>query len=177
MTTYPDTTAGVRVTSDLLTGMLDNYVLKGADTTRASTVTNATDPDLQTGTLQANGVYLVEFMIQYAGLSAAGLRTAWSVPTGTTGNKKVLGPAQTNATNATDAVVLDMRMAVHNYTTTVLYTNPRNSVTLQTWAWETALVTVGTTSGIIALQWAQNVTNATGSVVASGSYVRYRQIG
>ncbi len=166
-----------RVTDSLLNSMLPNYVIKPADTTRASNVTLAADPDLVTGTLSAGGVYAVEFHVRFAALSAAGIRTDWTVPAGTTGNRDVLGPAATNATNATDAVVLDMRWAVHGYGTFVIYTDPRNSVTNQTHFIEKAIVSVGGTAGTVALRWAQNVTNATGTIVNAVSYVKWQQVG
>lgn len=177
MAQYPVITAGTKVTADLLNSMIPNYAIKPADTTRASTVTLAADPDLVTGTLSAGGVYAVEFHIRFGALSAAGIRTDWTVPTGTTGNREVYGPAATNATNATDAVVLDMRWAVHGYGTAVIYTDPRNSVGNQTQIVEHAIVAVGGTAGTVALRWAQNVTNATGTVVNAVSYVRWQQVG
>jgi hypothetical protein len=174
---YPVITAGTRITDSLLSSMIPQYVIKPADTTRASTVTPTSDPDLVTGTLSAGGVYAVEFHLRFASLQAAGIRTQWAVPSGTTGNRDTLGPAATNAANANDGVVLDMRWAVFNYVTAVVYTDPRNSVTLQAPIIEKAIVSIGGTAGTVALQWAQNVTNATGTVVNAVSYVRWQQVG
>jgi hypothetical protein len=173
---YPNITAGLRLTADVLNAMTPTWVIKPADTTRASTVTATSDPDLVTDTLTAGGVYYVKFVIRFAALTAAGLRTAWLVPSGTTGNKCVMGPGQTNAANATDAIVLDMRWAVHGYATNCLYTDPRNSTTNQTFVIEEALVSIGSTAGTIAMQWAQNVTNATGTIVNNNSYIMWQQI-
>lgn len=176
MSQYPALNAGTRITADLLGAMVPNYAIKAADTTRASTVTPTADPDLITDTLTAGGVYYVRFCVRFAALTAAGLRTAWNVPTGTTGNKSVMGPGQTNAANATDAIVLDLRWAVHGYATNCLYTDPRNSTTNQTFVVEEAMVAVGSTAGTVGLTWAQNVTNATGSIVNNNSYVMWQQV-
>lgn len=176
MAQFPVITAGTRITADLLSSMFDNYVIKPADTTRASTVTPTADPDLVTGTLSAGGVYAVEFHIRFAGLQAAGLRTQWLVPSGTTGNKDTLGPGSANAVQ-TDANTTEMRWAVHGYGTQVGYTNPRNSVSLQSHLVEKALVSVGSTAGTVSLAWAQFVSNATGSLVVANSYVKWRQVG
>lgn len=177
MAQYPVITAGTRITADLLSSMMPNYVIKPADTSRASNVTPTADPDLVTGTLSAGGVYEIEFCVRFASLQAAGIRTLWLVPSGTTGNKHVAGPAATNAANATDAVVLDMRWAIHGYATNTLYTDPRNSVSNQTWFYEKAILSVGATAGTVSLSWAQNVTNATGTIVNANSYVKWQQVG
>lgn len=176
MSQYPALNAGTRITADLLAAMVPDFAIKSADTTRASTVSPTADPDLVTDTLSAGGVYYVKFVFRFACLQAAGIRTLWLVPTGTTGNKCVAGPAHTNAANATDAVVLDMRWAVHGYATNVLYTDPRNSTSNQTWAYEESFVSVGSTAGTVGLSWAQNVTNATGSIINAQSYVTWQQV-
>jgi hypothetical protein len=69
-----------------------------------------------------------------------------------------------------------MRWARNTYGTSVAYTSPRNSTSL-TFLKEEAVVAVGSTAGSVTLQWAQNASNATGTVVATGSFVRFRQIG
>lgn len=177
MAQYPVITAGARITADLLSSMIPNYVIKTADTVRASVITSAADPDLVTGTLAAGGVYHVYFHVRFSGLQPAGLRTAWIVPSGTTGNRGVMGPAHINAINATDAVVESMRWAIHAFGTNVPWTNPRNSTANQTWLIEEAIVTIGATAGTISLGWGQNVSNATGSIIFANSFVRWQQVG
>lgn len=176
MAQYPVITAGVKLTADLLASMLPQYVIKTADTTRTSTAALANDPDLVTGTLTAGGVYDVEFHVIFGALQAAGIRTAWSVPAGTTGNRRTLGPGSANATEA-NANTTEMRWSVVPYATAALYTDPRNAAASLTHLVEKALVTIGATAGPITFQWAQNVSNATGTVVSATSYVTYRQVG
>jgi hypothetical protein len=98
------------------------------------------------------------------------------VPTGTTGNREVIGPGSTNAAN-TNADASTIRIAVHGYATVVNYTNPRNSTTLQVWSEEKAIVSVGSTAGNVTLMWGQWTANATGSLINANSYVKYRRIG
>lgn len=175
MAQYPDVAGATKVDDVFLASMLDNFVIKPADATPRTVATLVNDPDL-TFPVVANALYEVLFNFRWAGLQAAGLRTAWSVPSGTTGNRECLGPGSANVTQ-TDANTTEMRWAVHGYTTAVLYTNPRNSVSLQTFTEEKAIVAVGSTAGSITLQWGQNVANATGSLIVAQSYVKYRRIG
>jgi len=123
-----------------------------------------------------NKRYLVRFRCRFSGVQAGGLRTNWSVPSGTTGNRECMGPSQTNAANANDGIVLDMRWAVHGYGTDVAYTDPRNSTGLHTFLEEQSMVSMGSTAGPITLQWAQNVSNATGTVIQGDSWVSWQQV-
>src|ERR1041384_2922194 len=146
--------------------MMDNWGIQTADATpRASTTTLAVDTDL-TFPVVANALYEVLFNIRWGGLQAAGLKTDWTVPTGTSGNRMVIGPGSANVVES-NANTTEMRWAVHGYGTAVNYTNPRNSVTLQTFCEEKALVAVGSTAGSVTLRWAQVTSNATGPVVAA----------
>lgn len=175
MPQYPDVAGGTRVDDVFLAAMIDTFVIKAADATPRTVITLVNDPDL-TFPVVANALYEVYFNVRFAGLQAAGIRTAWSVPSGTTGNRLCQGPGSANAVQA-DANTTELRQAVHGYTTAVNYTNPRNSAGLQTWLEESALVAVGTTAGSITLQWGQVTANATGTLVNANSYVKYRRVG
>jgi hypothetical protein len=175
MAQYPIVGGGTPVDDQFLSDMLDNYTIKPADATPRVAATLVNDTDL-TFPVVANAVYDVLFNVRWAGLLAAGLRTAWSVPSGTTGNRECMGPGSANAASG-DANTTELRWAVHGYATAVLYTNPRNSVSLQTQTWEQAILSVGSTAGSCTFQWGQNVANATGSLVVANSYVKYRRIG
>lgn len=175
MAQYPDIAGATKVDDVLLASMLDNFVIKAADATPRTVATLVNDPDL-TFPVVANALYEVAFHVRFGALQAAGLRTAWAVPAGTSGNRECLGPGSANATQ-TDANTTEMRWAVHGYTTAVLYTDPRNSVSLHTHLMEKALVAVGATAGSITLQWGQATANATGSLIVAQSYVKYRRIG
>jgi hypothetical protein len=152
------------------------FKIKSSATTRASTITSASDPHLFTPTLQAGKTYLITFRLWFASLQAAGIRTKWDVPSGTSGNKEVMGPAVTNAVQTTDGVIQDLRWAVHGYATEVGYTDARNNTGLYTWCEESSLVDIGATAGPITMQWAQNNSNATGTILQPRSYVRWQQV-
>lgn len=175
MSQYPVLGGGTRVDDQFLSDLIDNYVIKPADATPRVAATLVADPDL-TFPVVANAVYDVLFNFRWAGLQAAGLRTSWSVPSGTTGNRECLGPGSSNVAQ-TDANTTEMRWAVHGYGTAVLYTDPRNSASLQTFTWEQAILSVGSTAGNVTLNWGQNVANATGSLINATSYVKWRRIG
>ncbi len=175
MPQYPVVGGGTPVDDQFLSDMIDTWVIKPADATPRVNSTMVADPDL-TFPVVANAVYDVMFRVRFAALQAAGLRTDWTVPTGTTGNRECLGPGSANVTQA-DANTTELRLAVHGYGTACLYTNPRNSTALQTFLEERAILSVGATAGSCTFRWAQNVTNATGSLVNANSYVKYRRIG
>ena len=175
MAQYPIIGGGTQVDDEFLASMLDNWIIKPADAPGRVAATLVNDPDL-TFPVVANALYEVEFIIRFAGLQVAGLRTAWAVPAGTTGNRLVGGPGSANVVQA-DANTTDMRWAIHGYATAVGYTDPRNSTGLQTWVMEKALVAVGGTAGSITFQWGQLTANATGTIVNANSYAKYRRIG
>lgn len=174
---WPVVTSGItRVDATLLSSMLPTFTIKGSDTTKVSDVTLANDPDLFTDTLTAGGVYVVEFHIRFGALQAAGIKTTWLTPAGTSGNRDVAGPGSANVFE-TNANTTEMRWSVHGFGTTVAYTNPRNSIANQSWLYEKSLITLGATAGPVNFRWAQNASSATGSVVFSSSYARWQRVG
>lgn len=150
------------------------YRQKTTSETRASTSAVTVDADLKTTTLKAGVSYYVEFHIRFASLLAPGFRTRWFVPAGTNGVKETMGPASTNVAQ-TDANSTTMRWAVHQYATDTGYTNPRNDVGLQTHLIEKSVV-VPAVDGIVQFGWAQLASNATGTVVFQGSFVRWHRM-
>jgi hypothetical protein len=175
MSQYPDVYGGSRVDDAFLAAMIDNYVIKPASATPRVNATLANDGDLVFPVL-AGALYDVEVTLRFGALQAAGIRTAWSVPSGTTGDRECWGPGTANAVQA-DANTTEMRWIVYPYGTAITYTSPRNTIGNQTFLTERALLAVGATAGNVNIQWAQSVTNATGTVVYANSRVRYRRIG
>lgn len=171
MAVYPTYSAGQKVTAALLTSGQEQFAYKTADTVRTSTTTLADDPDL-IFTLEANGVYRVEFWLHYAAIGAEQFRTAWSVPTGVTGVRSVFGIDST-VSGGTPAGI--MRTGVHQYTTGAIY-GDRNNNSNQCLAIEESIVTVSSTAGTAALQWAQATSGATGTRLAAGSYARCKRL-
>jgi len=172
---YPVVAAGTRITSSLLNDLSPTFVFKTSNQQVASSIVPVNDTELVFPVV-SGAQYEIEFYLRWSGLQAAGIRTMWSVPTGTSGNRDVGGPGSANAIQG-DANTTEMRWAVHGVGTQVGMTNPRNSQGLQTWSLERAVLTIGGTSGNIQLQWAQFASNATASQVVAGSYAKYRRIG
>lgn len=168
---YPDIKAGQEIDADTLLAMIPMIVNKPSATSRTNN-TIADDPDL-TVELEANSVYFVEFHIHFAGLSAAGFKTDWTVPSGASGNRCVIGPGSSATDGNADNI--SMRSGVHNYATDVSY-GTRNHATNQVYALETATV-VTSSAGTLALRWAQTTTNATATTVYDTSLMRVTKIG
>ncbi|WP_330242019.1 hypothetical protein [Streptomyces sp. NBC_00525] len=168
---YPQIAAGDELTAELLMSMLPRIVNKPSSTTRTSTITTTLDPDLQME-LEANATYFVEFYIHYAALAAEGFKTDWTVPTGTTGNKCVIGMAST-ASDA-DADESLGRFGVHNFSTDIRY-GTRDHVGNQAFAYETATV-VTSASGVLGLNWTQTVAGTSGTTVFNTSLMRVTRL-
>lgn len=174
---YPSPLAGQRVTAALLQAMLPTIIVKTASTDRSSTTTLADDPELTT-TLAANAIYFVEFFLFFAG-NLGDMKTAWTVPSGATGNRSAIGPgsnADGGTSNAMDNI--SGRFGVHGYSTTVAYggrTTGSTASLSQEAAIETSLMTT-TNAGTCAIQWAQVTSNANATRMASGSLCRITRI-
>jgi len=149
----------------------ERILYKASTTTRASTTAFADDPEL-TCTLSANAVYWVEMHLKQAAITAAPFKTAWTVPSGASGNRNTLGPAS-DATD-TNGDLNNSRFGAHNFTTPIVYGN-RNNAAATDYVIETALV-ITTNAGTLALQWAQNVSNVTGTVLGAGSVMIVKRI-
>lgn len=176
MAKYPVIAVGDLVTADLLGSMLPDWYYKSVTTTRASTVALADDPDLLVPSVPAAGTFLIEFYIKHASVAlpaTAGIKTAWNVPAGASGLKSITGSGSTQNDASADNVA--SRWGVHAFTTAIAY-GSRLAVANQQWAYEWAVVIMGGTAGNIALQWAQNTSNVTGSTVNSGSYAKSTRI-
>lgn len=175
MSQYPTLGGGTRVDDNFLSALIDNWVIKPADATGRTVITQVADPDL-TFPVVASAVYDVTFRVRFGALLAAGIATSWSVPAGTTGNRECLGPGTANAAE-TNGNTTAMHVAVYPYATVCNYTDPRNAVASQVWLEEKAVLSVGGTAGSVTLLWGQWTANATGTVVNAQSYVKYRRIG
>lgn len=170
MPQYPNVLAGQRITADLMLSMLPTFVVKPANTDRASTATPADDPDM-TVQLEANAVYHIEIFVHYAAITAAGFQTTWNVPAGASGLKWSFGSGSTQV--ARDNV--PMRVGVHGLTVVCEYGDGA-SASNQLGAFEQGVVTT-TNAGTFALSWSQAASNATATRVGSGSFLRVTRLG
>lgn len=172
MSKYPLVYAGQRITGALLSATMPDMIRKLNNTDRSATTTLADDPDL-TVQLEANAQYWIEIEIWYAASTgSSGIKTAWTVPSGVTGNRSAVGMAST-VSDATPAGV--GRWGVHAYGTSVFYGDRQSSTNLAV-AKESSYVTTGSSAGTCALQWAQDTSDAGACRVAAGSLMRVTRL-
>lgn len=172
MPVYPNMLAGLKLTADLFTAYQDDFVFKQVTTTRASTTTLADDPELQYP-LEANAVYRIDLLLHVASNTAAAIKTQWTYPTGASGLKEGWGLDDGVTGNANAGGT--PRMGVHQLNTVINYGDRNNSAGLQHLVFEGGIITT-LAAGTFTLQWAQQVSNATGSLVAIGSYMKIRRL-
>lgn len=163
MSQYPTWAAGEDITADKLSAGLTMAVWKTAATTRASTTTAVDDPDLVMA-LAAGATYFfdlwvfntgaaigtgdIKVAVNYSGTSSGygwigtGIATTGATATNVKGNAIGTG---TQAFGVNGGTFGDIKITGSIATTT---------------------------AGNLSLQWAQNTSNATNTVVRAGSYLR-----
>lgn len=176
-TTYPVWRAGMKLTLARLQAMRWTYVLKTADETVTSSTTMQNDNDLVIP-VEANATYYARVHLAFGGLSGADIKTQWTVPTGTTGLKFSRGPE----IGTTDRQDTNMISAVHNLTTVRNYgcmsTLAANISGEAQIANEFLRIVTSSTAGNVQLQWAQNTSNATGTVMRGDpmSFIMWKRV-
>lgn len=138
-------------------------VYKSASTTRTSNTTATDDPDLVVAVI-AGATYLVRFVGMFGAVTAADVKTKWGFPTSSTGLRFCLGPEAA----ATSRDTVSMRVGVHQLNTEVAY--GISSSTSYSGVMEEGTITT-VNSGNISIQWAQNTSNGTGSILAESSFL------
>lgn len=172
MSQYPPFLPGQRLTSGLLASGQTALALKsaGQDVTNSTTFQN--DAELAYPLL-AGGVYRIRFVIFSLSANATpDLKTAWAVPSGSSGLKMCQGPTDTAAafTSRTNTAA---RMSGHGFTTSVTYQVDTTAVAIE----EEGILTMGSTAGSVTLQWAQNTASTTATSVLAGSYLTVERLG
>lgn len=168
MSQYPVLYAGQRLTAPLMSSMLTLNAYKTGATSRAATTANIDDPDL-TIAVSAGGVYLIGGTIFTSNANQTGdLKCTIAGPSGASGRWVMLLPSTTSAADP-DSV----RVASAAIGGTLAYGHPTAGVIggeLQ------GLVTIGSTAGNVAFNWAQQTSNATGTVVEANSFLSLTRI-
>jgi hypothetical protein len=172
MSAYPTLYAGQRITSSLLASLQADITWKSSNTDRAATTTFVDDPDLTT-TLAANATYHVIFYLHFAALNAARFKTVWTVPSGASGTRSVIGPDQGAVLSITSSGGQG-RYGVHNFTTACTY-GTRDDNTLLCAGIEEAVVTTSS-AGTLAVQWAQATSSASFTRLGAGSSLHVRRL-
>lgn len=147
----------------------DVIVRKTADETRTSTTTMANDTSLTIG-VQASAAYaLTGYVIYSQNLAASattGIKIGWSGPASATlqwTSGGTDGPTSLTGQDVTSQTLASTRSL------------PSNLGTFMTAIPFGYLATAGS-SGSLSLQWAQVASNATGTIVRAGSWLRLRRI-
>jgi hypothetical protein len=144
------------------------YVRKSAAESLASNATLQNDDHL-TFSLAASSVYVLDVVIHVSGPAAGDFKTQWAftgaASAGNHANRFAVGPA-TTATDVTAAAAV--RMSSHAWGASATYgTDGTNTSIIREGG---LLDTTAGGSGTITLQWAQNTSNATSTVVSTSSY-------
>jgi hypothetical protein len=153
--------AGQRITGTIERMAAGVTAWKTSQTSVTSSTTLAPDPDLSVPVV-ASATYLFELVLMNCSGGAAGaLKLNFAVPSGAAGDYLDLG----NNTSGTDSIIDAGAL------TTVTPNNCNAGVLVK------GLIVVSTTAGNLTLQWAQNSSNATATVVGVNSYLTARQVG
>jgi hypothetical protein len=166
MSQFPTWASGSKVTAAQLTAMEPMTAWKLSNTSRASTTTLAADPDLvlnlSSGTYLIDGFWVItggttgssdmKASINYTGSST----TAWWTP---------YGPTTASSTSVyQNGLVLGGAAGLGTYsTTTPVNAAPRGFI-------------VAVSPGQLQVQWSQNTSSTTATVMQAGSWFRVQQV-
>lgn len=158
MPQFPQVFAGAAATAGLLQKLAPFTVIKPADQSVTSSVTLVNDSALALP-LAANGSWLFACFLKYEGgtAGAADLKWAFTGPSGFGMNYELIGNA------AGGASALGFLRGIPGSTA-------GTSGAGNAWGmFMFGTVTTGSTAGTLQLQWAQNTSNATATIVHAGS--------
>lgn len=159
MSAYPTWLAGQRVTATLLASMQRNVIVATTTQTVTNSATLVSDNEL-VFPLAASAIYLVEFSLLFNSTSATGdVKVQWSVPSGSTGLRHVMGPTNNSAT-FTDRQDTNVKICAHGFTTNGVSQLEAGGASTDTLVYERGVVTTGSTAGNVTVQWAQNAATA-----------------
>lgn len=151
------------------------FVRKIADETVTSSTTLQNDDHLFLP-VAANAIYLVEVVLMSldTGDFVGDIATAFTYPTGTTAHVTGIGPHNTDLSAGSNSNT--EWIARQGQTGTASTATPYGVGTIATGLILRAQIATGGTAGTLNLQWAQNVSNATGTTVKTGSWMRMERV-
>jgi len=157
---FPAIVAGQVITAALLEEMLPVYARKDADSPARVNNTLSADPDLFIP-LAANGVYHITGYLFASGatLGSGDLLISFAAPTGSL----IVWTATGYGTSSTAPVMSPAR----NSGSAAVGVNGGSQSPVEI----SAFCANGSTAGNFALSWAENTTNATGTVLKRGSWL------
>lgn len=169
--TYPTILAGQRITAALLTSMQAQIAYKTTSTSRASTTTIASDPDLQLP-VAANAVYSLEGLLVYNGGNVSDdLRMGWAAPSGASMTWVATGQ-NTSATTGVGTVITDAQDLTSTAYSLGTIANARGMTAMLR-----GLLITSSTAGNLVLQWAQFTSSATATSMLAGSHIGLQRVG
>jgi len=141
---------------------------KPSDTSRASTTTQTADPDLVIA-LAANASYIITGYLGYANASASAgdLKYSFTAPTG---NTTLWSSIRIDLTGTTTIAGPNAAGTGNNMTAQTSTLGDRSVHIFGT------VITSGT-AGNFTLNWAQNTSNATATIIRAGSLLMVQRIG
>jgi hypothetical protein len=142
--------------------------IKTSATSRASNTTPTADPHLQI-TLVANATYVVEGHLRASNANGVGdIRMTMSAPSGASGGWTVIGPSVGTSTEFDTH-----RIKNWSFSSVAAFGFPNSDILglpLQ------AYVTTGASSGVLSIDWSQQVSDPTNTIMNIGSWLRARRI-
>jgi hypothetical protein len=167
---YPTFAGGQRITAALMRSMQPQTVRKTADTERSATTTYADDPHLVFAA-EANAVYQMWGWIKYFADPTPDIKIQFSVPSGCLGEWAWNMPG--SGTLTTGTVGYSIRTETNDVTAgrTGYGTSDSTHMTPMGGTFR-----MSSTAGNIALQWAQNTSNATATTLYTDSFLIFLRI-
>lgn len=167
---YPTFLAGQRITAALLRSAQPQVIRKTADTSRSATTTFADDPHL-TFAVEANGVYVMDGWVKYFADPTPDIKIQFTTPSGTLGEWAWIMPGSGTLTTGTAGYSIRTETNDVSGSRTGYGTSDSTMFTPMSALWR-----VGSAAGSITMQWAQNTSNATATVIYTDSWLRFQRI-
>lgn len=167
---YPQPLAGQKITASLLRSMLPQIVRKTADTSRSATTTYEADPHL-VFPAEAGAVYVMWGWVKYFASTTPDIKIRFTVPTGCLGEWAWIMPGSGTGASATAGYSIRTDTNDVGAGRTGYGTSDTQQMTPMG-----ALFRMSTTAGNISLEWAQNTSDATASVLYTDSWLAFQRI-
>jgi hypothetical protein len=167
---YPALAAGQRITAALLRSMLPQTVRKTADESRSATTTYADDTHLVFPG-EANAVYTVFGWIKYFADPTPDLKLKLTAPSDALGEWAWLMPGSSAGASGTAGYSIRTETTDINAGRTGYGTSDSQHNTPLA-----GVIRMGPTAGNISIQWAQNTSSATATVLYTDSWLSFQRI-
>jgi hypothetical protein len=166
MTAVSQINAGSRLTASMLRAVAPDAAIKGGDQTVTSSTTLVNDGGLFVS-VAANASYVFQVFLDYEGgtQGSSDIKYGWSVPSGTT-MRYTDFHISTGGTATAGGLSLE---------STVTAAGTNGSGNKRGVFMNGSVVTAGT-AGTLQLQWAQNTSSGTGTIVHAQSYLALWQV-